>query len=184
VAASGGYYVACGAEKIVANPGTITGSIGVVMQFANLEELFKKIGYKGYVLKSGTHKDIGSPLREMTAEEKELLQQVIDNVHQQFIRAVAEGRKLPLEKVAAIADGRIFAGEQAKEVGLVDELGNLEDTIEIAARLGGIKGRPAVVYSRKRKSSLLDFFTESIAQRLKQEVQNTTQPGLDYIWQQ
>ncbi|OGP94294.1 MAG: hypothetical protein A2Z19_06465 [Deltaproteobacteria bacterium RBG_16_54_18] len=184
VAASGGYYVACGAEKIVANPGTITGSIGVVMQFANLEELFKKIGYKGYVLKSGTHKDIGSPLREMTVEEKELLQAVIDNVHQQFIRAVAEGRKLPLEKVAAIADGRIFAGEQAKDVGLVDELGNLEDTIDIAARLGGIKGRPAVVYSRKKKSSLLDFFTESIAHRLKEEVRDTTQPGLDYIWQQ
>jgi protease-4 len=184
VAASGGYYVACGAEKIVANPGTITGSIGVVMQFANLEELFKKIGYKGYVLKSGTHKDIGSPLREMTSEEKELLQEVIDNVHQQFIKAVAEGRKLSIEKVSAIADGRIFAGEQAKAVGLVDELGNLEDTILIAARLGGIKGKPAVIYTRKRKSSLLDFFTESIAQRLKEEVQDTTQPGLDYIWHQ
>jgi protease-4 len=184
VAASGGYYVACAAEKIVANPGTITGSIGVVMQFANLEELFKKIGYKGYVLKSGTHKDIGSPFREMTSEEKELLQEVIDNVHQQFIKAVAEGRKLSIEKVSAIADGRIFAGEQAKAVGLVDELGNLEDTILIAARLGGIKGKPAVIYTRKRKSSLLDFFTESIAQRLKEEVQDTTQPGLDYIWHQ
>lgn len=184
VAASGGYYVACGADKIVANPGTITGSIGVVMQFANLEELLKKIGYKGYVIKSGEHKDVGSPFREMTSEEKELLQEVIDNVHQQFIKAVAEGRKLPIEKVAAIADGRIFAGEQAMAAGLVDEMGNLEDTIQIAARLGGIKGKPAVIYTRKKKSSLLDFFTESIAQRLKEEVRDTTQPGLDYIWHQ
>ena len=184
VAASGGYYVACGADKIMANPGTITGSIGVVMQFANLEELFKKIGYKGYVIKSGPHKDVGSPFREMTPEEKELLQEVIDTVHQQFIRAVAEGRKLPMEKVASIADGRIFSGEQAQALGLVDELGNLEDTIEMAAQMAGIKGKPAVEYPRKRKPSLFDYLTESIAQRLKEEVHENTHPGLDYIWHQ
>jgi protease-4 len=184
VAASGGYYVACGADKIMANPGTITGSIGVVMQFANLEELFKKIGYKGYVVKSGAYKDVGSPFREMTPEETELLQGVIDTVHQQFIRAVAEGRKLPMEKVAAIADGRIFSGEQARALGLVDELGNLEDTIDMAAKMAGIKGRPVVVYPRRRKPSVLDYLTEGIAQRLKEEVHETTQPGLDYIWQQ
>ncbi|MCJ7663226.1 MAG: signal peptide peptidase SppA, partial [Desulfobacterales bacterium] len=183
VAASGGYYVACGADKIVANPGTITGSIGVVMQFANLEELLKKIGYKGYVIKSGTHKDIGSPFREMTPEEKELLQGVIDTVHQQFIKAVAEGRKLPIEKVTAIADGRIFAGEQAKALGLVDELGNLEDTIQIAATMAGIKGRPAVVYTRKRKLSLFDSLTQSIAQRFKEEIQQQqAPPDLQYMW--
>jgi protease-4 len=184
VAASGGYYIACGTDKIMANPGTITGSIGVVMQFANLEELFKKIGYKGYVIKSGTYKDVGSPFREMTPEEKELLQEVIDTVHQQFIKAVAEGRKLPLEKVAAIADGRIFSGEQARDLGLVDEMGNLEDTIDMAARMAGIKGKPVVIYPRKRKPSLLDYLTESIAQRLKEEVHETAQPGLDYIWHQ
>jgi protease-4 len=184
VAASGGYYVACGADKIVANPGTITGSIGVVMQFANLEELLKKIGYKGYVIKSGVHKDVGSPFREMTPEEKELLQEVIDTVYQQFIRAVAEGRKLPLEQVAALADGRIFSGEQARDLGLVDELGNLEDTIDMAAQMAGIKGEPAVIYPRKRKPSLLDYLTEGIAQRLKEEVHETVRPGLDYIWQQ
>ncbi len=184
VAASGGYYVACGADKIMANPGTITGSIGVVMQFANLEELFKKIGYKGYVIKSGAYKDVGSPFREMTPEETELLQGVIDTVHQQFIRAVAEGRKLPLEKVAAIADGRIFSGEQARALGLVDELGNLEDTIDRAAQMAGIKGRPVVVYPRRRKPSLFDYLIGGIAQRLKEEVHETAQPGLDYIWQQ
>jgi protease-4 len=185
VAASGGYYVACGADRIVANPGTITGSIGVVMQFANLEELLKKIGYKGYVIKSGQHKDIGSPFREMTPEEKELLQGVIDTVHQQFIKAVAEGRNLSIDKVTAIADGRIFAGEQAQALGLVDELGNLEDTIRLAADMAGIKGRPYVVYSRKKKSSFLDLFTESIAQRLKQEVQQQqAPPDLQYLWYQ
>jgi protease-4 len=184
VAASGGYYIACGTDKIMANPGTITGSIGVVMQFANLEELFKKIGYKGYVIKSGTYKDVGSPFREMTPEEKELLQEVIDTVHQQFIKAVAEGRKLPLEKVAAIADGRIFSGEQARDLGLVDEMGNLEDTIDMAARMAGIKGKPVVIYPRKRKPSLLDYLTEGIAQRIKEEVHETVQPGLDYIWHQ
>jgi protease-4 len=184
VAASGGYYIACGTDKIMANPGTITGSIGVVMQFANLEELFKKVGYKGYVIKSGTYKDVGSPFREMTPEEKELLQEVIDTVHQQFIKAVAEGRKLPLEKVAAIADGRIFSGEQARDLGLVDEMGNLEDTIDMAARIAGIKGKPVVIYPRKRKPSLLDYLTEGIAQRIKEEVHETAQPGLDYIWHQ
>jgi protease-4 len=184
VAASGGYYVACGAGKIVANPGTITGSIGVVMQFANLEELFKKIGYKGYVIKSGEHKDIGSPFRGMTPEEEALLQEVIDTVHHQFITAVAEGRKIPVEKIAAIADGRIFSGEQALEMGLVDRLGNLQDTIDLAASLAGIKGEPAVVYPRRRKPSLFDYLTEGIAQRLKEEVHETAQPGLDYIWHQ
>jgi protease-4 len=184
VAASGGYYVACGADKIVANPGTITGSIGVVMQFANLEELLKKIGYKGYVIKSGAHKDIGSPFREMSPEEKELLQGVIDTVHQQFIKAVADGRKLSIEKVSAIADGRIFAGEQAQTLGLVDELGNLEDTIQIAAAMAGIKGRPSVVYSRKRKASFFDSLTESIAQRLKEEAKQEAPPDLQYMWYQ
>lgn len=184
VAASGGYYVACGADKIVANPGTITGSIGVVMQFANLEELLKKIGYKGYVLKSGPHKDLGSPLREMTPEEKALLQEVIDTVHRQFIRAVAEGRNLPIEKVTAIADGRIFAGEQAKALGLVDELGNLEDTIELAAAMAGIKGRPAVIYTKKRRMTVFDLFTEGIVQRLKEEVQQEAFPQLEYLWYQ
>jgi protease-4 len=155
-----------------------------VMQFANLEELFKKIGYKGYVIKSGPHKDIGSPFREMKPEEKELLQEVIDTVHRQFVRAVAEGRKIPIEQIMPIADGRIFTGEQAKAMGLVDQLGNLEDTIDLAATMGGIKGKPAVIYPPKRKPSLFDYLAEGIAQRLKNEVDETTRPGLDYIWYQ
>lgn len=152
VAASGGYYIACASDLIVANPGTITGSIGVLMQFSNFEELLKKIGIKGVVLKSGEHKDIGSPLREMTPEEKKIMQEVLDNVHQQFIWAVAEGRKLDYAKVVQIADGRILTGEQAKNFGLVDKMGNLQDTIDITAQMVGIEGKPSVLYPKKKIS--------------------------------
>ncbi|MGA2517244.1 MAG: signal peptide peptidase SppA [Thermodesulfobacteriota bacterium] len=152
VAASGGYYIASASDLIVANPGTITGSIGVIMQFSNFEELLKKIGIKGVVLKSGEHKDIGSPFREMTPEEKKIMQEVLDNVHQQFIQAVADGRKLDRTKVAEIADGRILTGEQAKNLGLVDQMGNLQDTIEITAKMVGILGKPNVIYPKKRLS--------------------------------
>jgi protease-4 len=152
VAASGGYYIACASDLIVANPGTITGSIGVIMEFSNLEELLNKIGIKGVVIKSGEHKDIGSPFREMTPEEKKIMQELLDNVHQQFIQAVAEGRKLDRAKVAQIADGRVFTGEQAKNLGLVDELGNLQDTIDLTAKMVGIVGRPNVLYPKKKFS--------------------------------
>jgi len=152
VAASGGYYIACASDLIVANPGTITGSIGVVMQFSNFEELLKKIGIKGVVLKSGEHKDIGSPFREMTPEEKKIMQAVIDNVHQQFIQAVADGRKMDLSKVTQIADGRILTGEQAKQLGLIDQIGNLQDTIDIVAKMVKIEGKPNVIYPKKRFS--------------------------------
>ena len=162
VAASGGYYIACASDRIVANPGTITGSIGVIMQFSNLEELLKKIGVKGVVLKSGEHKDIGSPFREMTPEEKRIMQEVLDNVHQQFIQAVADGRKLERAKVAQIADGRILTGEQAKNLGLVDQLGNLQDTIDIAAKMAGIEGKPNVLYP-KRKISVWDLLMRDMA---------------------
>ena len=156
VAASGGYYIACASDLIVANPGTITGSIGVIMEFTNIEELFKKIGIKGVVLKSGEHKDIGSPFREMTPEEKRIIQEVIDSVHQQFIKAVAEGRKLDRSKVTEIADGRILTGEQGKELGLVDQIGNLDDAIDATAKLVGIEGKPDILYP-KRKFSIWEL---------------------------
>jgi protease-4 len=152
VAASGGYYVACASDLIVANPGTITGSIGVLMEFTNIEELFKKIGIKGVVVKSGELKDMGSPFREMTPEEKRIIQGVIDNVHQQFIQAVAEGRKLDRSKVAQIADGRILTGEQAQQLGLIDQIGNLEDAIDTTAKLVGIVGKPNILYPKKKFS--------------------------------
>ena len=162
VAASGGYYIACASDLIVANPGTITGSIGVIMQFSNFEELLKKIGIKGIVIKSGELKDTGSPFREMTPEEKKIMQGVIDNVHQQFIQAVAEGRKLDRSKVTQIADGRILTGEQAKQLGLVDQMGNLQDTIDIASKMLKIEGKPTVLYPKK-KFSLWKLLIQEIA---------------------
>ena len=146
VAASGGYYIASAADKIVANPGTITGSIGVIIQFVNVEEFLKKVGLKGRVIKSGKFKDTGSPLRDMSEEERLLLQSVIDDVHGQFIEAVSTGRGLKKEDVAKLADGRIFTGAQALKLGLVDKLGTMEDAIDLGAELAGISGRPSVVY--------------------------------------
>ena len=178
VAASGGYYIACASDLIVANPGTITGSIGVVMQFTNFEDLMKKIGIKGVVLKSGEYKDAGSPFRPMTPEEKRLLQGVIDNVQEQFVQAVTEGRKLDKAKVMEIADGRILTGEQAKQLGLVDQMGNLQDAIETVAKLVGIEGKPQVVYPKK-KYSIWDFLLKDIANGIV-EILNEREFELNY----
>ena len=152
VAASGGYYIAAATDRIVANPGTLTGSIGVIMETANLEGLLQKIGVEGVVIKSGKYKDVGSPLRKMSADERGLLQAVMDDVHKQFIEAVAEGRSLELRAAQALADGRIFTGRQAKEAKLVDELGDLEDAIQLAAEVVGIEGEPKVIEPRRRFS--------------------------------
>jgi protease-4 len=159
VAASGGYYVAAAADKIVANPGTLTGSIGVKMEFANIEKLLEKVGVRGLVVKAGEYKDVGSPFRDMTEPEKKLIQGVIDDVHSQFIKAVAEGRKLKEDEVRSIADGRIFTGRQALELKLVDRLGDLADSIRIAGELVGIKGKPRVV-EKKKNIPFLDYLKE------------------------
>lgn len=152
VAASGGYYIAAATDRIVANPGTLTGSIGVIMETANVEGLLQKIGVEGVVIKSGKYKDVGSPLRKMSTDERGLLQGVMDDVHKQFIEAVAEGRSLELRAAQALADGRIFTGRQAKEAKLVDELGDLEDAIQLAAEVVGIEGEPKVIEPRRRFS--------------------------------
>ena len=157
VAASGGYYIAAGTQKIFANPGTITGSIGVLIEVANFEELLGKIGLRSEVIKSGQFKDTLSPVRTMATDERSLIQAVIDNIHSQFVDAIAKGRSMPREKVLALADGRILSGEQALEAGLVDELGNLYDAIQAAADMAGIEGKPEVAYPKEKKPSLLDF---------------------------
>jgi len=156
VAASGGYYIAAATDRIVANPGTLTGSIGVIMELANVEGLMKKIGVESVVIKSGDHKDLGSPFRAMNGEDRHILQNVMDDVHSQFIEAVAAGRSLDIKEVRALADGRIFTGRQAKTAKLVDELGDLNDAIKLAADMGGIEGEPRVVEPRKR-FSIRDF---------------------------
>ena len=157
VAASGGYYIAAGTQKIFANPGTITGSIGVLIEVANFEELLGKIGLRSEVIKSGQFKDTLSPARTMETDERSLIQAVIDNIHSQFVDAIAKGRSMPREKVLALADGRILSGEQALEAGLVDKLGNLYDAIQAAADMAGIEGKPEVLYPKEKKPSLLDF---------------------------
>jgi protease-4 len=161
VAASGGYYIASPATRIIANPGTLTGSIGVIMEIPNVEGLMNKLGIKTEVVKSGRHKDIASIFRGIKKEEREILQEVMDNVHEQFIKAVAEGRRMHIDDVRKIADGRVYTGEQALKLGLVDELGNLEDAIQTAAKLSGIKGEPVVV-SKKERFSLVDLIKGKI----------------------
>lgn len=180
VAASGGFYIACAAHKIVANPGTITGSIGVIIEFANIEELLGKVGLKSVVIKSGKYKDILSPTRTMTPEDRALIQGVIDSVHNQFIEAVAKGRNLPKEKVINIADGRIFSGEQAQALGLVDQLGNFQDAIDAAAKMCGIVGEPRIQYPEKRRPSIWEFFIEESVSRFK-EVLESEQFKIGYV---
>lgn len=156
LAASGGYYIACGADLIMANKGTATGSIGVIMEFTNVEGLTKKIGLDFFILKSGRYKDVGSPFRPMTPEEKEYMQHLLDNIYQQFLSDVARNRKIPLEKLRPLAEGRIYTGEEARQLGLVDVFGNLEDAIEKAGRLGGIRGKVEAAYPPK-ESTLLRY---------------------------
>jgi protease-4 len=152
VAASGGYYVAVAADTIYANPGTLTGSIGVIMQMANLENLMKKVGVDYVVIKSGQFKDVGNISRPMTPEERRTLQALLDDVHRQFIDAVAEGRKLDRGRVVQFADGRVFSGAQAKTLSMIDELGGLEEAVNGAAKLAGLEIPPQVILPRKRFS--------------------------------
>ena len=159
VAASGGYYIASASDKIIANPGTLTGSIGVIMEMPNVAALLQKVGVEGVVIKSGKNKDVGSPFRKMEPEERALLQEVLDDVHAQFIDAVAEGRALDPAAVRLLADGRIFTGRQAKALGLVDELGSFQDSIRTTAEMVGIQGEPDVIESEK------PYFFEMIKSR-------------------
>ena len=169
VAASGGYYVACAADRIIANPGTITGSIGVVIQFSQIDDLLKKIGLKTNVIKAGRYKDVGSPVRDMTADERKLIQGVIDDIHDQFVEVVVLHRNIPKEKMENIADARIFTGRQALTLGLVDELGDMEYAIDVASGLAGIKGEPEVVYPEKKRKSLLRYLTSEMITAISEE---------------
>ena len=159
-AASGGYYVACGAEKIVANPGTLTGSIGVIMELPNVEGLLRWAGVSMTTVTAGTMKDSGSPFRPLTAPEREYFEALLQDTHEQFIAAVAEGRGLKPEEVRPYADGRVFTGRQAKEYKLVDALGGLEDAVAEAGKLAGISGRPKVDYPQKSRRLMDELLGE------------------------
>jgi protease IV len=173
VAASGGYYVGAATNRIFANPGTLTGSIGVVMQMANVEGLLKKVGVEYVVVKAGAYKDVGNFARTMTPEERRILQALLDDVHGQFIAAVAQGRGLEESAVRAVADGRIYSGAQAKNLKLVDELGGFEEAVEAAGKLGGIPGKPKLILPRKRFS-----FTDLLKSELGIGVPSTLLPSL------
>ena len=182
VAASGGYYIACAANYVLANPGTLTGSIAAVMAFSNIEELTDKIGVKPIIIKSGKYKDVGSPLRGMKPEERKLLQSVVDDVHQQFVQAVAKGRGLPVSEVNEIADGRIMTGQQALTLKLVDEMGGLEKTIELLAKKIGVEGRPKVI-EEKEKTPFFDWLLQSsLPSRLAATLIPASIPRLQYVW--
>lgn len=170
VAASGGYYSAAAADGIMANPGSITGSIGVIMGMLNFQQLLEKIGLVPVVIKSGEYKDVGSPVREMSDSERRFLEAFAHKIHRQFIRDVAVGRKLDEGQVEKIADGRILTGEEAVDLGLVDRLGNLEDAVEWAGRMAGIEGPISTVYPPEDNLKLFKRLAESSLQTLLESI--------------
>src|SRR6056297_1563845 len=183
VAASGGYYVAAAADRIMANPGTVTGSIGVIMAYTNFQDLFEKIGLRPVIIKSGKYKDMGSPMREMSDEERALLQEFTDTVHTQFIEAVARGRQKSSKAIREIADGRIFSGQTAQAYGLVDRLGNLQDAIDWAGELGGIKGKVTAVYPPREKPPILEYLLDMVGAEVKSQLGEMAAgtPGYLYV---
>ncbi|MBC8479696.1 MAG: signal peptide peptidase SppA [FCB group bacterium] len=162
VAASGGYYIAIGADSILANPGTATGSIGVIMGYPVAHDLMEKLGIGYQAVKSGNLKDAGSTFREVTEEDKAYFQDLVDNLHQQFVNAVAVQRNLPETAVAKLADGKVYSGQQALELGLIDRLGTFEDAIYLVGRMTGIPGKPVIVKPPRPRGGFLDFLLEDM----------------------
>jgi protease-4 len=173
VCASGGYYLAVTGEKVYASPSTITGSIGVIMEQAVIEDLMKKIGIEANTIKSGPLKDTGTPFRKMRDDERKYLQGIIDSIYEQFVNDVAEGRKMPIDKVKQLADGRIYTGLQAKETGLIDSIGTFYDVVDDMQKELGIHGKPSLVYG-KRPFSFLKWLISSAVQDII--FKNTSQP--------
>ena len=179
LAASGGYYIASAAEKIFANPGTLTGSIGVIMVFSNAKGLMEKIGLQPEIVKAGEYKDIGSPARAMTQKERNLLQSVVTDVHQQFIEAVASGRDISVAEVTKIADGRILTGRQAYSLNLVDQMGGLQVSIDQLAHKVGIIGSPKII----RETPRVGFLDWVLKSTVNQSIINRPSiPSLQYTW--
>ena len=182
VAASGGYYIASAADTIFANPGTLTGSIGVIMAFSNIQDLIEKIGIRPEVIKSGAFKDAGSPVRPISSKERQLLQNLVNDVHQQFVEDVAKGRNLPVEDVARLADGRVYTGRQALELKMIDHMGGLQDAVDQLAVQAGIEGSPQIV-QEEEKLPFLDWLMQSaIKKNLTEALSSPTQPSLQFLW--
>lgn len=162
VAASGGYYIASATDGIIANPGTITGSIGVIMEYANLMEIAKKIGISPVVIKSGEFKDMGSPLRDLEESEKKLFQELVDDLHLQFVTDVANARKMDIQTIASLADGRVYTGQKAFTLKLIDRIGNLDDAVQWAGELAQVEGELKPVYPREDKISFFKKLAETL----------------------
>jgi len=187
VAASGGFYAAMGADSVFALPGTITGSIGVIMEFPNAQELLRKVGLGWEIVKSGEHKDLGNPARALSEEDREILQGLVDDVHRQFLEVVTANRPLEAAEVERLADGRIFSGRQALELGLIDGLGTLEDAIDVAGRMAGLGEDPRVQHPRERRIGWWDLvlgLTEAEARGLLRTwvPMHSGTPRLLYEW--
>lgn len=182
VAASGGYYIAAGAEKIFANPGSLTGSIGVIMAFTNFEGLMKKVGVRPEVIKAGKFKDTGSPGRSMSKKERKYLQAVVKDVHEQFIEAVSKGRKMTESQAKQLADGRIFTGRQALDLNMVDEIGGLEDVISSMGKRLGIDGRPNVIQEVERETVMDWLMKNQISDSFKTAAMTPDFPRLQFLW--
>jgi protease IV len=184
VAASGGYYIAAACDPIIANSGTITGSIGVILQWFDVKELVRWAKLKPETITSGALKDAGSPYRELTDAERQYFQGIVTQLHTQFVRDVTEGRKSKMkpEEVARVADGRIFTGEQAKALKLVDQIGTIDDAVRAAGKLGGIEGDPSRVWPRRREGTLFDLLTEDGADAVLERIVSRRMPQFLFRW--
>jgi len=181
--ASGAYYVACAANKIVANPGTIVGSIGVIAEWVNYADLLEWAKVKDVVFKTGEFKDTGSPSRPLTDNERKYFQGLIDDMYVQFLEAVSAGRKLDLQEVRPIADGRVFTGRDAKERKLIDEIGNFQDAVELTAKLAGISGKPRLLRLNRQRVTLLDVLTSDLSRLVPFNGQSMkSQIKFQYLW--
>jgi protease-4 len=181
--ASGAYYISCAANRIVANPGTIVGSIGVIAEWVNYANLLEWAKLKNIVLKTGEFKDTGSPSRPITENERKYFQGLIDDMYVQFVEAVAAGRKLDLQEVRAMADGRVFTGRAAKERKLIDETGNFQDAVDLTAKLAGISGKPRLIRSVRQRVTLLDVLTTDLSRLVPFNGQSMkSQIKFQYLW--
>ncbi len=183
VGASGAYYIACAADQIIANPGTVVGSIGVIAEWLNYTELFEWAKLSNIVFKSGEFKDTGSPTRELTTAEREYFQGLIDDMYVQFVEAVATGRNLDIEEVRQFADGRVFTGREARELKMIDKIGNLQDAVDLTAELAGVSGTPRLLELRREPVTLLDVVTGDISRFLPARGQGArSQIRFQYLW--
>lgn len=179
VAASGGYYIASATDGIIANPGTITGSIGVIMEYANIMEIAKKIGISPVVIKSGEFKDMGSPLRELQDSEKKIFQDLVDELHLQFVSDTAKARGIDVQTMAQLADGRVYTGQKALKLKLIDRLGNLDDAVQWAGELANIKGELKPVYPKEDKITFIKKLADTLLKDLN--ISGAVTDNLRYI---